>query len=41
MPARKPNKLERLQRKLTIVLERARGLDFSQVIPSTDLGYDD
>lgn len=40
MVARKPNYFQRFYRKLEIFLERARGLDFSQVTPSADLGYD-
>jgi hypothetical protein len=37
---RKPNYFQRLYRKLEIFQERLRGLDFSQVTPSADLGYD-
>jgi SAM-dependent methyltransferase len=40
MNVRKPNYFQRLYRKLEIFIERSRDLDFSQVIPSADLGYD-
>ena len=39
--ARKPNNLVRLYRKLEVFAERSHGLDFSQVMPSADLGYDE
>ncbi len=37
---RKPNYFQQLYRKFEIFLERLRGLDFSLVTPSADLGYD-
>ena len=37
---RKPNFIQRWYRKLEIFSERLRGLDFSLVTPSADLGYD-
>jgi SAM-dependent methyltransferase len=40
MVARKPNYFQSLYRKIEIFLERIRGLDFSKVTPSADLGYD-
>lgn len=40
MKQRKPYYIERLYRKIEIIVERLRGLDFSKVIPSAHLGYD-
>lgn len=38
---RKPNLFQRLNRKIEILKERLKGLDFSKVTPSADLGYDE
>ena len=40
MKVRKPNYFQRLYRYFEIFLEQSRDLDFSKVVPSTDLGYD-
>jgi cyclopropane fatty-acyl-phospholipid synthase-like methyltransferase len=41
LPARKPNFFQATSRKLEIFFEKANGLDFSEVILSKNLGYDD